>query len=464
MDKFDTGKPDTVDEPVLLAPLNEKTADISVNSSIITVNAVLPDSQDQPELLENSISQPPDGGLTAWLTVVASFSIHFIVLGTQYSYGIYQRYYQNIEFKGKATNSEISFVGTLSTAVMLALGSFVGAIADGRLGYQKTAAIGTVLVSASLILASFCGEIWQFYLTQGFLLGLGSALCFFPAVSIPSQWFLNKRALATGVAVAGSGVGGIVVTVATNAMIKSIGFRWALRVTGIVSFVLLGGSIPFLKTRIPSKRHGKLFDFSIFRNNKFVPLFMSSVFAPFGYLIPFFFLPLYCDSVGLSAEIGATMLSIVNGLSIAGRILMGVIADRIGHINALIICLGISGVDMLVFWLFGNSVAMLSIFSIIYGFFAGGFISLVPVVSAHLFGIQTIASIIGILYSGTAAGNLGGPPIAGKLIDLGVDSGLPSGTYAWAIIFGGVMMVIAAVWLVYLRWVIQKEKRNRRSS
>lgn len=71
---------------------------------------------------------------------------------------------------------------------MLALGTFVGAIADGSLGYQKTAAIGTVLVSASLILASFCVEIWQFYLTQGFLLGLGSALCFFPAVSIPSQW------------------------------------------------------------------------------------------------------------------------------------------------------------------------------------------------------------------------------------------------------------------------------------
>ncbi|KAI9142038.1 major facilitator superfamily domain-containing protein [Paraphysoderma sedebokerense] len=394
-------------------------------------------------------SSPPDGGTTAWLTVVSSFLIHFAALGTQYSYGIYQRYYQNVEFKGRATNTEISFVGTISMGVMLFLGTFVGAMADGKMGYQRTAAIGKYFVAGSMLLASICTEVWQLYLTQGLMFGIGSALCFFPAVSIPAQ-FSKKRAIATGLAVSGSGVGGIVITMMTNVMLYSIGFRWALRVTGVLSFLMLGVSAPFLQTRIPPKKRDKLFDFSIFKNAKFLPLFMASVFAPFGYLIPFVFLPVYCDYVGLSQGVGAYMLSLVNGFSIVGRIVMGLVSDKFGHVNSYIFCLFISGCSMVSIWLFGDSILMLSIFSIVYGIFAGGFISLVPVVSAYLFGIHGIATIVGLLYSASSLGQLAGPPIAGALIDANIPTIFPSGRYSWGIILGGLMMLLGSFSVMYL--------------
>lgn len=438
-----------IEHGIILSPYqlnsDEKFADITDSAASINIAT-------------SEASPPPDGGLTAWLTVVASFMNHFISIGILYSYGIYQRYYKMVEFSERATNFEISFVGTISLAFMLALGTFVGAMCDGNLGYQKTATLGMIVLPSSLILASFCTELWQLYLTQGFLLGLGAALCFFPAVSIPSQWFLRRRASATGIAVAGSGVGGIVWSVISDYMINAIGFRWSLRVTGLASFAILVVSTLLLKARIPPKKRDKLFDLSIFKNPIFIILFFSSIFAQFSYAIPFVYLPLYCDYVGFDSSVGATMLGITNGASVFGRVIMGVLADRIGVVNSYIICLAGSGIGTLSFWLFGGSVPMVAILSVLNGFFSGGFISLVPVVSAHLFGIEGLATIVGFVYTGAAVPNLAGPPIAGNLIDMDIPSPLSSGRYSYPIIFAGLGMVVGAALAIYLRLVVRRRK------
>jgi hypothetical protein len=48
-------------------------------------------------------------------------------------------------------------------------------------------------------LASFATELWQIYLTQGLLYGIGGAFVFAPSISLPPQWFVKYRSLATGV-------------------------------------------------------------------------------------------------------------------------------------------------------------------------------------------------------------------------------------------------------------------------
>jgi MFS family permease len=60
-----------------------------------------------------------------------------------------------------------------------------------------------------LIAASFTTELWQLYLTQGLMFGVGGALGYQPAMMIPAQYLRRNRSLAAGICICGSGVGGL---------------------------------------------------------------------------------------------------------------------------------------------------------------------------------------------------------------------------------------------------------------
>jgi predicted MFS family arabinose efflux permease len=74
----------------------------------------------------------------------------------------------------------------------------------------------------------------------------------------------------------------------------------------------------------------------------------------------------------------------------------------------------------------------------------GGFISLFPVVAAELFGLQKIATYIGMLIGSAGLGNLVGTPIATALSD-------GAGGYFWTIMYAGLMGVIGSLGALYLR-------------
>jgi len=80
--------------------------------------------------------------------------------------------------------------------------------------------IGVLLMTAGYVAASFAKRIWHLYLTQGVLVGLGVGFIFIPSVAVTSQWFDKKRSIANGINSAGSGIGGIIFSFATQAMIE----------------------------------------------------------------------------------------------------------------------------------------------------------------------------------------------------------------------------------------------------
>lgn len=68
-----------------------------------------------------------------------------------------------------------------------------------------------------------CKEYYQFFLAQGLLFGLGSGLIFYPAISIPGQWFVKKRALAMAIVGSSSGLGGTLWPIALKRLFDEIG-------------------------------------------------------------------------------------------------------------------------------------------------------------------------------------------------------------------------------------------------
>jgi MFS family permease len=84
-------------------------------------------------------------------------------------------------------------------------------------------------------------------------------------------------------------------------------------------------------------------------------------------------------NAGMTAEQGSLALGLVNGASAVGRVALGYFGDRWGVINSYAICQLLTPIVILCVWPFANNFPTLIVFSILLGFFSGGYISLFPI-------------------------------------------------------------------------------------
>ncbi|KAJ3160492.1 hypothetical protein HDU88_007952 [Geranomyces variabilis] len=161
----------------------------------------------------------------------------------------------------------------------------------------------------------------------------------------------------------------------------------------------------------------------------------------FGYSVTFTFLPGNAESLGFTSASGAALISVVNGSSAVGRIVLGLLADHAGQLNVLILSQLVPGLSQVDFWPFATTLPALYGFASVYGIFAGAFFSVFPIVTGQLFGVERIASVAGLLFSGYALGDIAGTPIAGALVREQEEGGKD---YTPAMFYGGATMLVAA--------------------
>ncbi|KAJ3261714.1 hypothetical protein HK103_004665 [Boothiomyces macroporosus] len=412
-------------------------------------NSVFPEVIVQLFKPKSAVSLPVDTGY-AWIVVLSSFIVQFFTLGLAYISGIYiADYIKDPMFTGYST-SEISLIGSFTTAGMPFFAIPAGNLVD-RFGHRTVGIVGGVLYMLSLVLASLSCNYWQLLLTQGVMLGLTISIAYFPALTIVSQWFDKKKGLATGIAVGGSGIGGLVLSPITSWMISSFGRERALLVTGIVGGSAIILSSMAYQARLPLTK--KSSDYvSLLKNSRFQLLYTLLVIATFGYLAPFFYLPSYAADYKISSTDGALLVGILNGASGIGRVILGYGADSFGHINSFTVCLLLASLSVLLIWPFAQTFPSLAVFASVYGLFVGGYVSILPNVVIKMFGLENIGSKIGLIYSTFFFGSVFGPYIIGYLIDSSTTGNQVN--YFPVILFSGISMFIATVMLAITKYLV----------
>ncbi|KAJ2556916.1 hypothetical protein EV175_001678 [Coemansia sp. RSA 1933] len=451
------GSPRSVNQSTI-AGTNDAAADTSSekldahpnDTTLESINAITPP---KPRWWENkSLEDRPIDGPFGWAVAVSGCIMLMFSMGCVNSYGSYQTYYHLNRFPDEPV-STLSWIGTLQFAGMCIFGIPAGILCE-RFDTRLVTFIGGLIMGVSLIIASFCDSaVWKLIITQGIVFSIGASLVFIPSTSIPSQWFTKYRALAIGVVVAGSGIGGLWLTPATNSMIDNLGTGWALRITGIIVFVATSVSSLFMRNRLHVQASEKIVDFSVFRDIRFIFVFIGAICGVAGYFTPFFELPTFAIKViGKSDSFGNNLITIINAASILGRIGTGQIAPLMGTINTMTGCTLIASLSILIFWLPFHTTGTVITCAIIYGLFCGGLISLLPVVIADLWGVQRISTIIGLVYIASFTGGMIGAPSSGALVD-----NIGHGTdFKPTIIFSGVFMLAAAVFFVFLRFTTNR--------
>ncbi|KAJ2705719.1 hypothetical protein FB645_002209 [Coemansia sp. IMI 203386] len=206
-----------------------------------------------------------------------------------------------------------------------------------------------------------------------------------------------------------------------------------------------------MRKRIHIARRDRLIDFGVLLNTRFLFLFSATVLAAGGYFIPFYFMPSYIEVViGKPSFWGANISSILSASGVVGRITMGMFADCIGPFNVVFVSSLLSSVAILVLWLPFENLGTLVASAALFGLASGSIFSLVPVMTAALFGIKRLPSILGLLLISYTIGVFIGAPVGGVLLDKygqGTD-------YRMLIAYGGALFAAASVLFVVLRFVI----------
>ena len=256
----------------------------------------------------------------------------------------------------------------------------------------------------------------------GVFMGLGLSTHDVVTLSTIARWFENRRGTMSGVVKTGTALGQITIPPLTAALLLAFGWRQALVILGIAALVLLWIAA-FSMARPPERERAtpgeaaQGHSFAEARKSRVLWTLcaIQFLFFPSMMTVPMH-LAVHGTDLGMSTAKAATLLSVLGASSIAGRLFVGTLSDRIGGKRAFIMCFGVLLCSLLAFAGI-TAHGLLYVVVVCYGFCHGGLFTVVSPIVAEYFGMRAHGSIFGtILFFGTIGGAIG-PIAAGWIFD-----------------------------------------------
>lgn len=399
----------------------------------------------------------PEKKLNRWLVVVGAVVIQFC-LGAIYAWSVFTKKVTQPLGQGGAYGFSaqqaawIFSAGLLTFAVVMVWAGRMQA----KVGPRPIALAGGIVLGLGYILGGFWGHTFlPQLLCIGVVGGAGIGLAYVVPIAVGVKWFPDKKGLITGLAVAGFGFGATLwVKLAgswfggllnTISLFEHSGVQSVFMVYGVVFLVLvlLGSTVmvnPPAGYRpegwVPpvagdkSKATG-LVDFSsaeMARTPQFYMLWLMFFFSAMAGLMVISCIKLFGIDAQVAgpakvdaklaeqtAETAMALLAIANGL---GRIIWGVVSDKIGRRTALLALCLLQGAVMLAFFELGQTGTGLIVGACIIGFNFGGNFALFPSATADFFGNKNVGLNYGWIFLSYGIAGVAGPQLAGYFKDL----------------------------------------------
>ncbi len=380
-----------------------------------------------------------------WFVVASCFFVTMTQGETMLSFGLFLKSLENEFDWGRAVTSSAYSAFLIGYALS---GMIAGRLSD-RYSPRAVLLISTLLAGSGLALSSITKDINQL---RAFMLmsGLGSGALWSVPTSVVLQWFTGRprAGMALALVTCGSGIGMIFYPVFINYLISTHGWRSAYLVLGIVVTVCTGlgsamvkkapGQPTAIRANLP-KPHTPL------KQIVFSPAFMAVNFAMLTGVFMFqsmssHLVPFATDS-GMSAVTASLALGLLGALSIPGRLIAGILADKVGYKIVLAGALfAMSAGIMILITVRGPLMlySFVAIFGLAHGLRATSQTGILSV----LFGTGSLGMLIGITMAVSQLVGIVAPCFCGFVYD-------STGSYVIAFITLGVLTLAGA--LVLLR-------------
>ncbi|OJJ75218.1 hypothetical protein ASPBRDRAFT_119613 [Aspergillus brasiliensis CBS 101740] len=396
----------------------------------------------------------------AVMTLIGSFCGMFCTVGFVNSFGLFLEYYKKDQLSNQP-ESTIAWIAAIDIFFIFGVSVVSGPLLD-TIGPRFLLCIGSLGTIFSIMMTSLCKELYQFILAQGILLGISLSLLTCPMIALVGQHIKIKRGAAVGIVIGGSSLGGVLWPIIVNELLQkpNVGFGWTMRIVGFIMLPLLGvtclccrpaASPPLTSPTTSQASQAKpepepspkeLTDKSLLKNKTLHLTCLSFFIIYFGMFSPFFYISSYGVTQGIaSSSLSFYTISMLNGASLFGRIIPGILADKYGRFNTCIVFTILSGIVALC-WTKADTVAGLVVFAVAYGFSSGAILSLQQACALQLATPKTVGLAVGVVMGATALSAMAGIPISGALVQkygflaLSIYSGV-------SLLVGGLLLCLA---------------------
>ncbi len=399
--------------------------------------------------------------------VAASFVIQGTVIGMMFGYSVFLKV---LEGELGWSRTVLSGAPSLAFLVMGLLAFVVGRLSD-RYGPRWVLTVSGLSTGVAYALMGGMQEPWQLLLYFGCLVGVGLATHDVVTLSTVATWYQKKRGLMTGVVKTGTAVGQVLVPILVTVLIASVGWRQALVVLGIGAAIILVAVAQMMRRKPAAdgpddatadqsddngtQTSGRAESMDLAGPQLTLSAALKSPVLWMLCAIQFCFFPslttvplhivAHASDLGLSTVRAATVLSMIGGCSIAGRLVVGLLHDRIGGRRALLLCLTLLSLALLALRII-DTPYLLYFLAPFYGFAHGGLFTVVSPNVAEYFGLKAHGAIFGIVVLFGTLSGASGPLLAGWLFDR-------SGSYSIAFM----TLMFMAVISVLLSWFLPRK-------
>jgi MFS family permease len=364
-------------------------------------------------------SEAPTNRRQAYLASATAFVVLFCIVGVSL-WGL-PFYYDFIVQQFGWTRSQVTSGNALSKLVVgPAFGFFAGWIVD-RFGPRRMMMAGIVMAGAALVglgSISSLGMFYFFYLFNALGYVCGGPL---PNQVLLTQWFDRSRGKAMGFAYLGIGLGGATVPWISHALAEHFGWQNALRILGLLIIVV---ALPLaLLVKEPAGIRASSITLKsaslmvAFKEGSFYLLTLGSMCSIAAVSGTQQNLKLFLSlDRHFTQKDAATVLSLVLAFSIAGRLLMGWLADRFSkkHVMLLTYVLVAAGIPLL---FLGTNRLALWVSAATFGIGLGGDYMIIPLMTAEIFGIEILGRLLGVILTAGGIAEAAAPWLIGHLRD-----------------------------------------------
>ncbi|MCO5082544.1 MAG: MFS transporter [Rhizobiaceae bacterium] len=357
-----------------------------------------------------------------WVIVAAGGLLGCVAIGAMFSLPVFLR---PISQDTGWSVTGISTAMTVGFLAMAAASMVWGGLSD-RFGPRPVVLAGSVVLAASLALASRAGSLVEFQLLFGLLVGASTAAIFAPMMACVTGWFDTQRGLAVSLVSAGMGMAPMTMAPLAAWLVTVHDWRTSmLIIAGIASALMIPAAL--LVRRPPALEGGQeemaadepqpdMTVAQAVRSPQFITLMLANFFCCATHSGPIFHTVSYAVTCGIPMIAAVSIYSVEGLAGMGGRIAFGLLGDRFGAQRVLAIGLLAQAFGVLAY-VFVSTLGPFYAVAALVGFIYAGTMPLYAVIIRENFPLKMMGTIIG----GTAmAGSLGmstGPLLGGLIYD-----------------------------------------------
>jgi len=355
-----------------------------------------------------------------WVIVAVGIVVSCIGIGTMMSLSVFLQPVSTAMGWSRAGVSAASMLSFLC----LGVSSFLWGAASDRYGTRAVVLAGGVLLGVGLAAVSQAQTLWQFQLLFGGIVGTAAGSSYAPLIAATTNWFTRHRSLAVALVSVGTGIGAITVAPLATWLIVGHGWRTAMLALGGVAWIVVVPAALLLRRPPPLPEDAQsavdggaaLSVAQALRTPQFAAIAFTYFACCAAHSGPIFHMVSYAMICGAAPLAATTVFSMAGLGGLAGRIVLGLLADRVGAKQVLIAGLAAQA-GAIILYNFTRDLASLYALSLFFGFAYGGVMPLYAILIRQYFGARIMGAAFGAATMVSALGMAIGPLAGGWIFD-----------------------------------------------